>query len=124
VEARRDLEAIVHPRVRAMAAELESAAPADAVVVHVIPLLVETGQAGKFDSVIVVDIDPQVQLERLMRRNQLSADQARARLRAQATREERLAVADIVIDNNGTLYDLARQVDRVWLNLTAGAVGR
>ena len=57
-EARRDLERIIHPAVRARAAELERAAPTDAVVVHVIPLLVETGQQDDFDRVVVVDVDP------------------------------------------------------------------
>jgi len=112
--ARRELERIVHPAVRARAAELEGQAPDDAVVVHVIPLLVETGQARDFDVVLVVDLDPETQLRRLQDRNGLSAEDARSRITAQAGREERLAVADHVLDNDGSPADLAREVARVW----------
>ncbi|HEX8511207.1 MAG TPA: dephospho-CoA kinase [Propionibacteriaceae bacterium] len=112
--ARRDLEQIVHPAVRGRAAELERAAPAEAVVVHVIPLLVETGQAGDFDVVVVVDLDPATQLERLRLRNGLSEADAQARVAAQAAREQRLAVADVVLDNDGSPEDLTRQVDQLW----------
>lgn len=112
--ARRDLERIVHPAVRARAAELEGQAPAGAVVVHVIPLLVETGQAQDFDVVLVVDLDPATQLSRLQARNGLPVEDARSRIAAQAGREERLAVADHVLDNDGSPADLARQVARVW----------
>ncbi|CAA9376022.1 MAG: Dephospho-CoA kinase [uncultured Propionibacteriaceae bacterium] len=112
--ARRDLEAIIHPAVRSRAAAIEAAAPAGSIVVHVIPLLVETGQERDFDVCVVVDADPQQQLERLQARNGLSAAEAEARIGAQATREERLAAADHVIDNNGTPQQLAAQVDRLW----------
>lgn len=118
-EARRNLESIVHPAVRSRAAELERQAPADAVVVHVIPLLVETGQARDFDVLLVVDLDPATQLERLRNRNGLSVEEARARMAAQAGREERLAVADHVLDNNGSPEDLKRDVARVWAQLQA-----
>jgi dephospho-CoA kinase len=116
-EARRDLEAIVHPAVRARAAQLTRAAPPDAVVVQVIPLLVETGQQKAFDRVVAVDVDPEVQLQRLVRRSGLPVDQARARINAQATREQRLAAADDVIDNNGTVEQLRAAVDRLWARL-------
>lgn len=119
--ARRDLEQIVHPRVRARAAEIEAAAPADAIVVHVIPLLVETGQADDFDLCVVVDLDPATQLRRLQERSGLSAEEAQARLDAQASREQRLAVADRVLDNNGSPDDLRRQVGQLWVQLTSGA---
>ena len=112
--ARRRLEAIVHPRVRELAAEREAAAEAGAVVVHVIPLLVETGQVDDFDEVVVVDVPPQVQLERYLARSGESPTQARARLAAQATRAERLAAADTVVGNSGTLAELAEKVDRLW----------
>ena len=115
--ARRDLERIIHPRVRARAAEIEAAAPADAVVVHVIPLLVETGQANAFDLCVVVDLDPATQLRRLQDRNGLSVEEAQARLDAQATREQRLAGADRVLDNNGSPEDLLRQVEQLWSEL-------
>ena len=115
--ARRDLEQIVHPAVRARAAELERAAPTDAVVVHVIPLLVETGQADDFDLCLVVDLDRETQLQRLQQRNDLSRDEAEARLAAQASREERLAVADCVLDNGGSRDDLREAVAALWAEL-------
>ena len=119
-DARRDLEAIVHPAVRARARALEAAAPADAVVVHVIPRLVETGQAGDFDVVVVVEVDPAVQRERLVRRSGLSPDEAEARIRAQAARPQRLAAADEVLDNTGDHHELDRQVARLWAELARG----
>ena len=112
--ARRDLEAIIHPAVRARAAALATAAPEGAVVVQVIPLLVETGQQGHFDQVVVVDVEPEVQLSRIVRRDGLSEAEARARLRAQASREARLAAAHVVLRNNGNRDDLAAAVDRLW----------
>lgn len=112
--ARRDLERIVHPAVRARAAELTAAAPPGSVVVQVIPLLVETGQQGAFDLVVVVDADPAVQAERLRDRDGLDPDGVRRRLAAQATREARLAVADHVLRNDGTPAELAGEVDRFW----------
>lgn len=115
--ARDDLNAIVHPAVRRRAAELVREAPSGAVVVHVIPLLVETHQQGKFDTVIVVDVPERVQVERLMARNGFSRADADARLAAQASREERLAVATDVIDNSGTLAELRAQVDALWERL-------
>jgi dephospho-CoA kinase len=116
--ARRKLEGIIHPRVRVRAAEIEAAAPADAVVVHDIPLLVETGQADRFDQVVVVDVPPEIQLDRLMKRG-MSEDEVRARIASQATREDRLAAADLVVDNSGTLADLDRRIDEIWSALTA-----
>ena len=115
--ARERLEAIIHPRVRAQAAALEAAARAadpDAVVVHDVPLLVETGQYRDYDTVLVVDVPAQVQLDRLVRLRGMSPAEARARIDAQSSREQRLAVADVVIDNSGTLADLARRVGRAW----------
>ena len=115
--ARADLEAIVHPAVRRRAAELEAEALPDAVVVHVIPLLVETGQSDTFDLCVVVDVDEQTQVDRLERRNGLTDADARARLQAQASREARLAAADVVIDNSGTVSQLREQVDALWARL-------
>ncbi len=117
-DARRDLEAIVHPAVRARAVELTRAAPPGAVVVQVIPLLVETGQQGSFDVVVVVDVDPETQLRRLIARSGLSDDQARARIAAQATREQRLAAAGEVIDNTGSPAALRAAVDLLWHRLS------
>ncbi len=113
-KARTDLNAITHPLVRARRAELVAAAPPGSVVVSVIPLLVETGLASAFDGVIVVDVPESVQIERLRARNGLSVAEARARLAAQASRQDRLDVADWVVDNSGTLADLDGQVDRIW----------
>ena len=89
-QARADLNAIIHPRVRERALELEAAAPAGAVVVHVIPLLVETGQQDDFDAVVVVDTTTEEQLRRLTRRDGLTETEAGQRLAAQASRQERL----------------------------------
>jgi len=107
------LEAIIHPLVRARAAELEAAAPAGSVVVHDIPLLVETGQAGHFDAVLVVDVPRAVQVERAVGDRGWSVDEARARIAAQASREERLAAATHVLDNTGTREDLRQRVAEV-----------
>lgn len=112
--ARRDLEAIIHPAVRARAAGLTSAAPAGAVVVQVIPLLVETGQQDAFDLVVVVDVDPAVQLDRVRARDGFDEAAARRRLQAQASREARLAAADWVISNDGSPADLAALVSVFW----------
>jgi len=123
-DARRDLEQIIHPAVRARAAELEGELSPDAVVVHVIPLLVETGQAGDFDLCVVVDVNPETQLERLRQRNGLSRADAEARLAAQASRDQRLAAADRVLHNEGSREELRAQVDRLWAELrTLSATG-
>lgn len=115
--ARARLEAIVHPLVYARIVELENAAAADAVVVHDIPLLVESGRAGTFDAVLVVDVPVEVQVERLVRDRGWTEEEARSRIAAQATREERLAIATHVIDNAGTLDDLRRRVAEVYAGL-------
>lgn len=113
-EARRRLDAIVHPLVRARAAELAAAAPPGAVVVHDVPLLVETGQAATYDLVLVVEADPATRVARLVQRG-LTAEDAQARMAAQATDEQRRAVADVVLDNSGTEDELAVQVERFWV---------
>jgi dephospho-CoA kinase len=113
-ERRGQLNAIVHPRVRARAAELMAAASDEAVVVQDIPLLVETGQAGSFDVVVVVDAPDDVRIRRLAERNGMTREEATARMAAQATREERLAAADHVIENSGSLDELRAAVDRLW----------
>jgi len=112
--ARRRLESIVHPRVRARTAELVAAAPPDAVVVNDVPLLVEAGLAGAYQVVIVVLADEAVRVDRLVRDRDLSPDEAYDRIGAQATDEQRRAVADEVIVNNGTLEELYARVDEVW----------
>lgn len=120
--ARRDLEAIVHPEVRRMFAEAcEAYRDTDAVVVFSAPLLVETGMHSAFDVLIVVAATERTQIERLMRGRGMSEEQIRARIAAQAPLEEKAAVADILIDNEGTLEELEAQVDRVWADLRARA---
>lgn len=118
--ARRRLEAIVHPRVRQRAAVLTAhaaAADPDAVVVQVIPLLVETGQTTAFDVVVVVDVRPEVQLDRLSRQRGLTEAEARQRVAAQASRADRLAAADEVIDNSGSRAELDAAADALWCRL-------
>lgn len=117
--ARMALERIVHPRVRARAAELEASAPPSAVVVHDIPLLVETGQAGEFDAVLVVDVPVETQIDRLTRLKGMSRAEAQARVAAQASREQRRAAASYLIDNTGTPEDLRHRVTEVFERLTA-----
>ena len=113
-ERRRALESIIHPRVRARAAEIEAAAPADGVVVHDIPLLAETGQAASFDAVVVVDVPVEVQVDRMVRIRGMSEADARARIAAQADRDARLAIATYVVENTGSLDDLRARVVEVY----------
>ena len=120
-ERLRTLEGIVHPLVRARSAELEAAAPAGSLVVHDIPLLAETGQQDRFDAVIVVDVPQEVQVERMLRDRAMSREDALARIGAQASREQRRAVATYVIDNTGTREDLRRRVAEVFAQLGASA---
>lgn len=110
----RALNAIVHPLVRDRSGELEAAAGTESVVVHDVPLLAENGLAPLYDIVIVVDASPRTQLDRLVRLRGMSEDDARARMSAQANREDRLAAADFVIDNDGPLEALEPQVRKVW----------
>jgi len=116
-DRRRVLESIIHPRVRARGAEIEAEAPAGAVVVHDIPLLAETGQGNAFDAVIVVDAPTSLQIERMVEQRGMSRDEAESRVAAQATREERLAIATYVVDNTGTLDDLRARVAEVYERL-------
>ena len=121
-DARRRLEAIVHPLVRSRGRELEEAAPAGALVVHDIPLLAETGRPEAFDAVVVVDAPVETQVQRMMSERGWTREEAEARIAAQATREQRLAIATHVIDNTGTLEDLRRVVTEVFEQLvSAGA---
>lgn len=113
------LNVIVHPLVRERSAALEAAAGQDAVVVHDVPLLTENGLAPLYDVVVVVDARPETQLERLVGQRGMTEDEARARMAAQATREERRAVADVVIDNDGPLEDLEDRVRQLWEDLRA-----
>lgn len=112
-DARATLDGIVHPLVRARSVDLIASLDDDAVVVQDIPLLVETGQAASFDLVLVVEAALETRVARLVRRG-LAEDDARARIAAQATDEQRRAVADVVLDNSGTLEHLIEEVDRFW----------
>lgn len=117
--ARARLEAIVHPLVHQRAVELEEQALDDAVVVHDIPLLAESGRAGTFDAVIVVDVPPEVQLQRMLEERGWTEEDARSRIAAQVTREDRVAVATHVIENTGTREDLRTQVSEVFADVVS-----
>ena len=120
--ARRDLEAIVHPEVRRLFAEGSDAyRDTDLVVVLSAPLLVETGMHSAFDVLVVVAVPVSVQVERLMRDRGMSEAAVRARIDAQAPLEDKAAVADILLDNEGSPEELARQIDRIWADLVARA---
>ncbi|MBC9732018.1 dephospho-CoA kinase [Nocardioides marmotae] len=121
-EARRkELESIVHPLVFERIVELEGSADPDALVVHDIPLLAESGRAPTFDAVLVVDVPVETQVQRMLELRGMTREDAEARVRAQATREQRLAIATHVIDNTGTLEDLRRRVLEVHAELVGGA---
>ncbi|MFD3946480.1 dephospho-CoA kinase [Streptomyces sp. NPDC058579] len=115
------LNGIVHPLVGARSAELESAAGPDDVVVHDVPLLTENALAPLYDLVVVVDASAETQLDRLVRLRGMAESEARARMAAQATREQRRAIADLLIDNDGPLEALEPQVRAVWEQLTRRA---
>ncbi|MER6133500.1 dephospho-CoA kinase [Streptomyces sp. NPDC001815] len=115
------LNSIVHPLVGARSRELEEAASADAVVVHDVPLLTENGLARLYDLVIVVDASTETQLDRLVRLRGMTEEDARARMAAQATREQRREIADVVIDNDVPLDALRRRVRDVWTDLVRRA---
>ncbi|WP_331460648.1 dephospho-CoA kinase [Arthrobacter sp. zg-Y750] len=108
------LNGIIHPLVRARAAELAAQAPEDGILVQDIPLLVETGQAGNFDFVLVVEAPEDVRLERMVRDRGMAPEAARARIAAQATAEERAAAADVVLHNTGGPDELVAAVRALW----------
>lgn len=117
-EERRRLEGITHPLIRNETARRFSAAPPDAVVVYDVPLLVEVGTAGNYDLVLVVETPRELRLSRLVDRG-LPRDQAEARMATQASDSDRRAVADVVVDNSGSLDDLRGRVAEVWADLLA-----
>lgn len=108
------LNAIVHPLVRDWMAAAEARVHKDAIVIQDVPLLAENRLGSLYDLVIVVDVSPEVQLYRLVELRGMPEDQAQARIAAQASREERLAVADVVMVNDGSLADLDKRVGEVW----------
>ncbi|HET6836043.1 MAG TPA: dephospho-CoA kinase [Acidimicrobiales bacterium] len=114
-QALRDLNAIVHPAVGAeVSRRMDELSATDAVVVLDVPLLVEATRGYALAGLIVVDVDPDIAVERLVMQRGMREEDARSRMSRQASREERRARADVVIDNRGTLADLARQVDATW----------
>lgn len=116
------LEAIVHPRVaRLFADRVESYRDTDRIVVYVTPLLVEVGLAPAFDVVVVVTASPHLRVSRVASERGLDPEDVRRRMAAQATDAQRAEVADILLDNDGTLGELEAQVDRLWAELTARA---
>ncbi|TDT36472.1 dephospho-CoA kinase [Streptomyces sp. BK208] len=115
------LNRIVHPLVGERSSALEEAAAEDAVVVHDVPLLTENGLAPLYDLVVVVDADPGTQLDRLVRLRGMTEQDARARMAAQATREQRREIADVVVDNDVPLEELRRRVAEVWAGLVRRA---
>ena len=119
-DALKTLNGIVHPAVGAAIADrLVELVETDEVVVMDIPLLVESGR-DDMAAVIVVDVDPEIAVERLVEHRGFSEEDARSRMARQVSRDDRLAKADVVIDNSGTLEDLRAQVDRLWERIEAG----
>lgn len=114
---RKVLEQIIHPRVFQRALEIDASAGEHDVVINDIPLLVETNQADRFDAVVVVDVPTELQVDRMVRDRGMSVEEAEGRIAAQATREQRLAVATYVVENTGSLEDLRKRVEQVWEQL-------
>jgi dephospho-CoA kinase len=111
------LNGIVHPLVGQRMDELEKDAGTGAIIVHDVPLLAENNLGSGYDLVVVVDAPRHIQLDRLIRQRGMSQDQAEARMAAQASREKRLAIADLVVDNSSSLAELDRQVGDLWVEL-------
>lgn len=118
-QARKRLEQIVHPLVFERIVELEEQAPAGAVVVHDIPLLAESGRADTFDAVVVVDAPPELQVERMTGDRGWTDEDAMSRIRSQASRADRLAIATHVIENTGTREDLRTLVAEVFADVVS-----
>ncbi|WP_229053686.1 dephospho-CoA kinase [Aeromicrobium sp. Leaf350] len=115
--ARRDLEGITHPAIRDLAARREHEAGPEAVVVHDNPLLIEMGAHTACDVVVVVDVPVEVQVERLVRDRGMTPEEAQARIATQASRDDRAAVADVIVDNSGSVDELTARVGDVWRDL-------
>jgi dephospho-CoA kinase len=111
------LNAIVHPLVGARMRELEESAGLGSIIVHDVPLIAENDLGSSYDLVIVVDAPPRLQLDRLVRLRGMTGEQSQARMAAQAERDQRLSIADIVVDNSGSLAELDRQVGDLWAEL-------
>jgi dephospho-CoA kinase len=116
------LNAITHPAVAARSHELFAAAAAadpHAVVVYDVPLLVDAGRVDEFDLVVVVNASTETRVRRMVEHRGMTRDEALHRINSQATDTERLAIADVVIDANGTLEETLQQADALWENLSA-----
>jgi dephospho-CoA kinase len=123
-ERKAALESIVHPEVaQRFGEQVDELRSTNRVVVYVSPLLVELGLAPAFDVVIVVTASPHLRVSRVASGRDLSPEDVRARMAAQATDEQRMEVADILVDNDGSLAELEPQVDRIWGDLAARAGG-
>ena len=120
-ERRAILNAITHPAVWKRSHQLFDAAPADAVVVYDVPLLAEGTRVDEFDLVVVVDADAETRIGRMVELRGMSREEATRRIGSQASGAERLAIADVVIDSNGTLDETFRQADVLWEDLAASA---
>ena len=118
------LEGIVHPEVaRRFGQRVQEFRETDRVVLYVSPLLVELGLASAFDVVVVVTASPHLRISRVASDRGLSPDEVRSRMAAQATDEQRMEVADVLIDNDGSLAELEPQIERLWADLVARAGG-
>ena len=120
-ELRAKLNSLIHPLVGARLRELEQGADADAILVEDVPLIAENDLADFYDLVVVVDVPPRLQEERLVRDRGMTPDQVARRMAAQASREQRLAIAGIVVDNSGSLAELDREVGELWAELSRRA---
>lgn len=112
------LNAIMHPLIGAESARRMAAGPSDGVVVYDMPLLVETGQRDLVDLVVVVDVPEEIQVDRAVRQRGLDEEDVRRRMEVQAVREDRLAAADVVIDNSGDLAATRAQVEALWAQIS------
>ena len=112
-QAKKDLEEIIHPRIRAEFEEAVASLNPGQIMVYEIPLLVETNAADRFDFIITVESDPELRKQRLRARGMFSSD-IEKRMAAQATQEQRRAIADCVLTNDGTEDEVLRQVENIW----------
>jgi dephospho-CoA kinase len=123
-QKRATLNGIVHPLVGKRRAELIEAAPDDAVIIEDIPLLVESRMAPLFPLVVIVDADVETRVKRLVEQRGMPEEDARNRIAAQATEEQRRAVADVWLDNSGTAEDLAERARTLWQERIVPPVSR
>ena len=121
-EALEKLNAIMHPKIRREAIRQIEGCTTDEIVVYDMPLLIETDSVKLCDVVVVVDLDPKAQIERLVKNRGMSHEEAEARIRNQATREQRNLVATWVLDNSKTTRELEQECASVWLGIVERAI--